>query len=226
MSRLTWSVTYCFALAFIGFCGLDCYAEKNSEIKPALIDAKLVQVADDFEQVEPGTMNPGKKWNVLKGEWRVQDGFLVGKELEADHHAAVICLNEKNTDSLIRFSFRLDGSAGFHLSLNHAKGHLFRVIVGENLVAVKTDKDKKDPTSKAVTLGQEKTLFEQGKWYTMQVEMRGEHVVVQADNGLSIKGNHESLAVDKPNYRFVTSGKALQLDDIQIGLVETSKGLR
>ena len=38
----------------------------------------------------------------------------------------------------------LAGSKGFHLSYNHAKGHLFRVLVSETDVTVRTDKDKKD----------------------------------------------------------------------------------
>ena len=111
----------------------------------------------------------------------------------------------------------MDGTTkGFNFSLNHAKGHLFRVVVTPTAMTVNLDKDKNDPESKAVVLGTAKGKFEQGKWYTMQVEMRGDKVVAQTDNGLTVEATHSTLDTDKPNYRFVMKGDSLSLDDLQI----------
>lgn len=93
---------------------------------------------------------------------------------------------------------------------------MFRVNVTPAALTVNLDKDKNDPQSKAVVLGTAKGKFEQGKWYTMQVEMQREKVVAQTDNGLSVEATHASLDTDKPNYRFVMKGDSLSIDDLQI----------
>ncbi len=63
--------------------------------------------------------------------------MLVGKELKADKHAAVLNFQKLNRNSVVRLSFKLDGeTSGFSFSLNYAKGHLFRVNVHFHIVAV------------------------------------------------------------------------------------------
>jgi hypothetical protein len=166
-------------------------AEKNVSIDPKIgpVETPVVTQSFDSELAKPLA--------AVKGEWKVVDGVLVGKELKADKHAAVLNFQKPNRNSVVRFSFRLDGETqGFSFSLNHAKGHLFRINVTPTVLSVNLDKDKKDPASKAVVLGTAKGKFEQGKWYTMQVEMQGEKVVAQTDNGLSVEAAHASLDTD------------------------------
>ncbi len=188
-------------------------AEKNVKIDPkiASLGAPVAEVTfDDAGQI-------GKPMQAAKGAWKLADGVLHGKELKADEHAAVLNYQRKNRNSVVRFSFKLDeDTTGFHFSMNHKKGHLFRVIVSPTKMAVNLDKDKKDPTSKRIVLGSSQGQFEPGNWYTMQVEMVGEQVVVQVDNGASVKASHASLDTDKPNYRFVMRGNSLSIDDLRI----------
>ena len=170
-----------------------------------------VGVSESFEQGIP------KKCVPVKGSWEIRSGALVGKELKADQHAAVLNYQVPNRDSAVHFSFRLDGeSTGFHFSLNHAKGHLFRVVVGLDRVAIKLDRDKKDPASKIMVLADGPAEIRKGAWHTMLVEMKGQEVSVQMDSGLSLQAKHAKLAVDKPNYRFVTRGESLSIDDFNI----------
>ncbi len=186
-------------------------AEKNASIdtKIATIGSPVVEQSFDSAIAEP--MVP------VKGEWKVVDGVLIGKELSADQHAAVLNYQKKNRNSVVRFSFKMDGSSdGFNFSLNHAAGHLFRVVVAPTKLSVNLDKDKKDPDSKAVVLATSKGTFERGKWYTMQVEMLGNRVVVQTDNGVLAEASNAKLDTDKPNYRFVMRGDSLAIDDLQI----------
>lgn len=202
--------SFCFLLTLIGFL-TPSFAEKNSslEFKTAKVEKPAVTLAFDSELSKPLA--------AVKGEWKVVDGVLLGKELEADKHAAVLNFQKTNRNSIVRFSFKLDGTTkGLSFSLNHAKGHLFRVNVTPVALSVHLDKDKNDPQSKAVVLGTAKGKFEQGKWYTMQVEMHGEKVVAQTDNGLCFEASHASLDTDKPNYRFVMKGDSLSIDDLQI----------
>lgn len=192
------------------------FAAKNSELSPQLISAPLISsasptIAEDFD--EP----LGKVAAPVKGQWRVVEGCLVGKELAADKHAAVLNYQKPNRNSAVQFSFKFDDSSqGFHFSLNHAKGHLFRVVVAPDRISVNLDKDKKDPNSKVVAMGTAKGDLKQGQWYTMLVEMRGQQVVVQVDNGMTVAIAHPKLDTDKPNYRFVTRGQTLSIDDLKI----------
>lgn len=190
-------------------------AEKNSAIAPKIgsLGSAIFETSFDTVISDP--------FKAVKGEWGVTDGALVGKELAADKHAAVLNLQKKNRDSVIRFSFKCEGKTnGLQLSLNHKGGHLFRVAVAGNSVSITLDKDKKDPKSKAMKMATATGKFEKGKWYTMQVEMKGDRVVAQTDNGLSLEATHEKLDTDKPNYRFVMRGSSVAIDDVSIWNVE------
>lgn len=193
-----------------------CLADKNTDISPTMAKPGKVLLSDDFDGAEPG-----KLWAAAKGEWKIKDGAIVAKELKSDKHAAVLTCRQKNRDSVVRFSFKLDGSTkGFNFSLNHAKGHLFRVVVAPTGLTVRTDKDKKDASIKSELVGQAKGKFEQGKWYTLQVEMVGDKVVAMTDNGLKVTGQNARLDTEKPNYRFVMRGETLSIDDLKIWAVK------
>ncbi|MEZ6039638.1 MAG: hypothetical protein R3C20_03980 [Planctomycetaceae bacterium] len=193
-----------------------CLAGKGTDISPDLAKPGQLLFEDQFDDAQLGTT-----FVAVKGEWKVVDGVVVGNELATDKHAAVLNCQKKNRNSIVRFSFRLDGSTdGLHLSLNHAKGHLFRVIIAENGMTVRTDADKKDKSIKSELIGQAKGAFEKGKWYTLQVEMKGNQVVAATDNGLKVSGENVRLDTDKPNYRFVMKGESLSIDDLKIWSAE------
>ena len=194
-----------------------CFAEKNSEISPVLVKPAAVVLDETFDSSELDKQT----WVSVKGDWNIVCGAIVGKELKADQHAAVLSCQKKNRNSVVRFSFKLNGSTdGFHFSLNHSKGHLFRVILTADGFTVRTDADKKDKSIKSQIIGQARAKFEQDKWYTMQVEMLGDKVVVMTDNGLKVSGQNARLDADKPNYRFVMRGESFQLDDFKIWQAE------
>ena len=186
-------------------------AEKNVPLDTKLCTLESPLLAETFSH------SLRKSLQTVKGQWNIVDGTLRGKELAADKHAAVLNCDYENRNSAVRFSFKLDGSTeGLQFSLNHARGHLFRVVVSPTAMTVMLDKDKKDPNSKAVQLGSTKGVFEQGKWYTMQIEIVGDKVYAQTDNGVRVQATHASLDTVKPNYRFVMRGDSLSIDDLHI----------
>ncbi len=187
-----------------------CFAGKGTDLKPLLAKPAKIAAEDAFTSPTLGTT-----WKVAKGDWQIREGALVGKEVAEDKHAAVCALNVPNHDSIIRFSFKLDGSKTLAVSYNHAKGHLFRVNITPAGLVVQTDKDKKDEKSKAEQIGKAEVKFEPGQWYTLQIEVKGQKVAVQTDNGVKIEGSHTSLDVDKTGYRFVTSGASVALADLK-----------
>lgn len=190
-------------------------AEKDADLKPRLATPGSVVLEQSFDQPLAKPMTP------VKGEWKTDEGVLVAKELAADKHAAVLNCQTPNRNSIVRFSFQLgEQTKGFNFSLNHKGGHLFRVAVAPQRLTVTLDKDKKDPQSKPLALGSAKGQFEPGKWYTLQVEMLGDQVVAQADNGAVVQASHAKLDTDKPNYRFVMRGEGLRLDDLKVWRAE------
>ncbi len=193
-------------------------AERNATIKPALGKPGAVQVTESFDKDLAAPMS------AVKGEWKVSDGVLTAKELSADKHAAVLNYQLPNRNSIVRFSFKLSGSTqGLSFSLNHAAGHLFRVVVTPSELAINLDKDKNDPDSKAIVLDKAKAQFDQDNWHTLQIEMLDDSVVAQSDNGAMAKAQHASLDTDKPNYRFVMKGDSLSIDDLSIAKLSAKK---
>ena len=201
--------TICAATAF------SAYAGKDADLKAALTQPGKLVVDEKFTKNElPGS------WGGVQGDWQVRDGAVIGKEKASDEHPAVLFLNQPHRDAIVRFSFKLEGAKNFGLSLNHLKGHLFRVGIAEDGLTLNKDKDKKDPTSKAVQLGKASGKFETGKWHTLQLETKGGKVLVQADNGAKVEGSHAELDVDKTGYRFVLKGESVRITDVKVWLAE------
>lgn len=198
-----------FFLAALSIAGVtSAIAEKGVELGNSLGKPLVV---DEIKQSKLGS-----KWQVAKGEWKAIDGAIVGKELKADKHAAVLNFKQPNHDSAIQFSFKLDGVKGFSLSFNKKRGHLFRLNVSANGVAVNLDKDKQDPKSKAKRLANASAKFKQGQWYSMLVTVEGENVSAVSDNGLKLTAKHADIDQAKPNYRFVMRGGNLLIDDLKV----------
>lgn len=178
---------------------------------PAALHAGDPVASDDFSAAELSG-----KWNIAKGTWTITDGKLKGVELASDKHAAVATYVAPHTNSKVKLSFQLAGSDGFQLSFNHEKGHLFRVIVTGTGATLVTDKDKKDPTSKAVQLCKAEGAFEQGKTYTVTCETKGDSVSVEFDNSVKLSGSDPSLATKKTGYRLVVKGGGVLFDDFAV----------
>lgn len=197
-------------LALLAFAATS-FAEKATDLKPTLNKPGKVVVDEKFAS---GSLP--SSWGGVQGDWQVRDGAVVGKEKASDEHPAVLFLGQPHRDGIVRFSFKLDGAKNFNLSLNHPKGHLFRVTIGEDGLTLSKDKDKKDPASKAVQLGKASGKFEAGKWHTLLLETQGAKVSVQADNGAKVEGSHPEFDVDKTGYRFVIRGESLRVTDVKV----------
>lgn len=207
--------TIVIALLSFLLSGTVVYAEKGTDLQPTLASPGSVTLDESFSGAELG-----KNWVANKGAWQIKDGALVGREKKEDMHAAVLTLQQPNRNSIIRFSFQLDGATGFNLSFNHAKDHLFRVAVSDTGLTLTKDADKKDPDSKPKALAKASGKFDSGQWHTLLVEIEGDKVSVQSDNGAKLDVREPTLDVEKTGYRFVMRGESLLLDDIKVWNVE------
>lgn len=176
----------------------------------------IVAAADPVASDDFSGQELSSSWAAAKGTWSIEDGSLKGAELESDKHAAVLTWAAPHTDSTVSFSFQLAGSEEFHLSFNHPKGHLFRVVVNESEAILRTDKDKKDPASKAENLVRESGDFGGKKMHSLTCETKGDTVTVTFDNGVTLNGTHASLTKPKTGFRFIVKGEGVLFDDFAI----------
>jgi 3-keto-disaccharide hydrolase len=212
MTSLRTVLLACFSIAF--FLGVV-HAEKGADLKPAQAKPGKVILDEHFDGQELA-----KGWTANKGDWQIKDGSVVGKEKKEDMHAAVLTLAQPFKNTIIRFSFKRDGATGVNLSFNHAKGHLFRIAINDTGLTINKDKDKKDASSKPAVLAKADGKFPPGQWQTLLIEIHGDQVAVQADNGVKLQASDPGLAVEKTGYRFVARGASLLLDDLTIWQVE------
>ena len=207
MKNLTSLVAFAFVLAI----PVVSFAGKNTELKPTLIKADKPALADDFSG-----KSLGKLWETKKGDWKIADGAIVGNELAADKHAAVLNYKVPNHNSAIRLSFKLGEAKAFHLSYNKTRGHLFRIMVTPERIILRTDKPGKKSKVKPEVLARANKKFDAESWHTLLVEVKGTTVTVKTDNGVVLKGSHDSLDVMKPGYRLILRGKGLKVDDVTV----------
>ena len=71
------------------FAATTVFAEKNANIDTKLASIGSLAVSESFDS------KLGKPLVIAKGEWKTVDGILVGKELAADEHAAVLSYQKK-----------------------------------------------------------------------------------------------------------------------------------
>jgi hypothetical protein len=157
--------------------------------------------SDDFSAAKVADI-----WTTAKGKWEIVDGALRGTEMKADQHTAVVRTDiELPATFALQFDFRFDGGKTIHCSFN-GKGHICRATLTPEGFTLKGDKDKKDPKDKPATVGQVQQTFEQGKWYTMLVEVDGEEMVARVGDGPIAFGSDAKIARDKNNLGFPTAG--------------------
>jgi 3-keto-disaccharide hydrolase len=190
-------------------------AEKDADLKLLISKATKSVMQEKFD----GPKLP-KGWVANKGDFQVRDGAIAGWEKKEDMHAAVLTLQKPFKNSILRFSFKRDGATGFNVSFNHAKGHLFRVLINDDSLTIIKDKDKNDANSKQLVLGKAEGKFPSGQWQTLQIEIVGDRVAVSCDNGVKLEGKDSGLEIEKTGYRFVTRGSTLYLDDVNIWEVQ------
>ena len=190
-------------------------AEKGADLKPLLAKPGKVVMEERFDASQLG-----KGWTTPKGDWQIKDGAVIGKEKKEDMHAAVLTLTQPFKNTAIKYSFKADGAQGVTLSFNHPKGHLFRIAINNDGLVINKDPDKAVVGSKAKPLAKAEGKFPAGQWHTLLVEIQGDKVAVQADNGVKAQASDPSLNVEKTGYRFVMRGETLSLDDLTIWQVE------
>lgn len=159
---------------------------------------------------------PSKAWKVGKGKWEPVDGALVGTEIPADKHGAVMRHAQRFRDAVIQYSFKLDGAKTTTLSLNTAKAHLNRVIITPAGFRVqKDDMDHTGPDKPAI-LQAVKLKIAPGEWHTLVVELRGKEMLASLDGEHVAFGANDAIDVEKANLGLTVAGASVAFKDLRV----------
>ena len=164
--------------------------------------------------LEDSLAEVGKPWRTAKGEWEPTEGGVLGSEIEADKHGAVMRHPLAFKDVVIEFSFKLDGARGISLSINDAKGHVCRLSITKAGFQARKDDHDHDGPDKAVPFEQVKHSLDDGKWHTAVVELVGGDMVCTIDGKIS-RGSDALIATDKANLGFTVAGQSAGFKDLK-----------
>lgn len=182
----------------------------------------------------------GKPWTLYKSSSVVKDGVLVGIEQKDGGHAAVHQLRTAPySDVELTVDLKFQGSRSTNLTFNqhqfkgsHA-GHLCRVVVSPNKVTLRDGKTgvfnneifKKRRAKEKLTAKEQAILkrtqatfpvkLEEGKWYTVNVRIKGDLMQAFIDGKLVGSLRSEGIAHQtKDKIGLVTPKQSIHYDNV------------
>jgi len=163
-------------------------------------------------------------FRVGKGDWKIVDGALRGRQLAADKHTAFRKIYLDHKDVIYEYDMKLEGD-GFHqLLINWDLAHIAKCVVRYESAAVFKIREKKkreqmsklnhdqglDPLKgewdeKTFAMDEVGILIKEGKWHHVVIELVGDTLSLTVD-GKTAKGTHIGLSEKKDNFGFQAGG--------------------
>ena len=183
----------------------------DSQPKTLLAERGKSLLSDDLK-----TAPDGKEWKAAKGKWEVVGGALQGAEIPEDKHGAVTRHQLAFKDAVIQFDIKFDGARSTSLSLNDAKEHVARVILGPTGFTVQKDDHDHDGPDAAVVFGRRNVKLTPGEWHTVVVEILGDTILASVDGANPTFGSNELIATQKANLGFTVAGQSASFRNLRV----------
>ena len=156
------------------------------------------------------------KWRAAKGTWDNADGALRGVEKAEDKHPGVVRTQLKMQDFVIQYEFQLlEGAKQTTLSINDAKEHVARILVGPNFVQVQKDDHDHDGPDKAVVFARMAADLKPGTWHKARMELVGDTMLGKVDDLVAF-GSNDLFKVEKANFGFTISGQGVEIRNLKV----------
>lgn len=204
-------------LARLSFCLLAlsghsaAYAQQPANSKVAL--------QDSFDRTELPD-----HWKILKGQWKIANGALVGIEHPKDKQAAVIRHKAETGNAVYEFKFMLsETTESFEFGFDQANddetsnGFLFSLkITPDAWSLLKHNDESLSEDSDPQVISKQKKTFAMDRWYGARITTWGPYVNAKIDNGSTLTGSAPTFATKKPAIVFRSSGGPVEIDEIQV----------
>ena len=157
-------------------------------------------------------------WRLRPGKWEFVDGAMKGTELKEDKHGAVARFPLAYQDVVIQYDVQVNGCKQTTFSVNDAKEHVCRVLIGKDgFKAQKDDKDHDGP-DKAKPFNNVATPFQPGTWHTVLIEIKGEEMIATVDGKTDAAsfGSDTLIGVAKANFGFTVSGESASFRNLRV----------
>ncbi len=200
----------CFCiLAFSGHC--SAFAQQPANSKVALLES--------FDRTELG-----EQWMIVKGNWKIADGALVGTERPKDKQAAVIRHQAETGNAVYEFKFMLSEKTQFFefgfdeadTQVTNDKSLFSLRITPTAWFLVKHPKENATEVSDPQVIAKQKKTFAADRWYGARITTWGPYVTAKIDNRSTITGSAQTFATTKPTIEFRGRGGPVEIDDIQV----------
>lgn len=152
-------------------------------------------------------------WSIKAGQLRVTDDALHATQTREAGRLCLFNCDLPMQDAVVQIDFKFDGARGLNISANpvpgaiNKKGHLFSVMITQAFWNITEHNDKSDRNSQSVALATGRESFEQGKWFTLLLEFKGETVVAQVEGKKPLRASSKDFSAKKPGIEFRVSGR-------------------
>lgn len=168
--------------------------------------ALLLEETFDGEKLPDG-------WTQKAGGLRVADGVLHASQDRQAGRLGLFNCDVPMQDAVIQVEFKFDGCRGLNVSVNPApgevnkKGHLYSIMITPRLWNITEHNNKADRSSESKALAEEAATFEQGKWYVLVVENKGEEVIARIEGKPTLRASSPDFRAKKPGIEFRVLGR-------------------
>jgi hypothetical protein len=155
------------------------------------------------------------------GEWAVEDGLLVGRELESEGHGANVRVDAPMEDTAVcEIEFRFGESEEVSVSLaGKGQGRVLVVTPEAFWFRIKAGKE-----GEARVWGFTRCDLGVDEWHVMRVEVAGEEFVASVDGKWSLYGKDEKVAGPKTSLSLGAEGEGAAFRGIRVWRGEVVAG--
>jgi hypothetical protein len=164
-------------------------------------------------------------WSTTAGRLHVAEGVLVASQDKAAGRLGLFRCEAPFQDAVIQIDFRFDGAQGLNIGSNPApgelakKGHLFSVMITPRMWNITEHNNKADRSSQSEALASASATFEQGKWYTLVLESKGDEVTARVEGKEPLRATSKDFHVKKPGLEFRVLGRSggeVRFDNLRV----------
>lgn len=170
-----------------------------------------------------------KTWIVKSGKVEIVSGELHASQDRDAGRLGLFDLEQPMQDAAVQIDFKFDGAFGLNVGFNPSsgelqkKGHLLSVMISPRQWNITEHNDKRDRASQSKALASASAKFEQGRWYTLLLESKGNDVVAQVKGFEQLRATSPDFHVKKPGLAFRVLGRdggSVSFDNLRIWELE------